>query len=202
MTDKKYNFFESYHRALSHVPDESYGRVVKAMSRYVFEGIEPHLKEPMDLVAWELIKPILEKGCELSLIRSLAGKSGGQKGKGVSRNVGNDFAALANQRQNNSKTKANQKQIKSGIGIGEGIGNKESETKKERLSSSSHSLDERKEWFMNSINPFVEKYGKDMCNDFFETWTETNDKGLMRFELEKTWETSKRLSKWKKNERR
>lgn len=202
MADKKYNFFESYHRALSHVPDESYGRVVKAMSRYVFEGIDPHLKEPMDLVAWELIKPILEKGSELSLIRSLAGKNGGQKGKGVPRNVGNDFASLAKQKQIISKSKAKQKQIKSGIGIGEGIGIKESETKKERLSPSSHSLEERKEWLRNSIKPLVDNYGSEMCNDFFETWTETNDKGLMRFELEDTWETSKRLSKWKKNERR
>lgn len=202
MEYKKYFFWESYHISFSGLSDISYGRLTRAMGCYVFEGKEPDFKTQTERALWPQIKHSLDKGAELSLIRSLAGKNGGQKGKGVSRNVGNHFASIANQKQIISKTKANQKQIKSGKGIGEGIGNKESETKKERLSSSSHSLDQRKEWFVNSINPFVEKYGKDMCNDFFETWTETNDKGLMRFELEKTWETSKRLSKWKKNERR
>ena len=107
MADNKYNFFESYHRALSRVPDDSYGRVVRAMSNYVFNGIEPNLTETLDLVAWELIKPILERGSELSQIRANAGRSGGLNGKGVSRNIGNENA------KSNAKSKANQKQIKS-----------------------------------------------------------------------------------------
>ena len=124
MADNKYNFFESYHRALSRVPDDSYGRVVRAMSNYVFNGIEPNLTETLDLVAWELIKPILERGSELSQIRANAGRSGGLNGKGVSRNVGNENAkSKANQKQNNSKSLANQKQNNSGIGNGNGMGN-------------------------------------------------------------------------------
>lgn len=112
--DKKFNFFESYHRALNRVPDASYGRVVRGMARYVFDGEEPTFDEAVDNVAWELIKPILERGQELSLVRSEAGKKGGERGKGVPRNSGNNHAS-----------KANQKQIKSGkgIGIGKGEGN-------------------------------------------------------------------------------
>lgn len=116
--DKKFSFFESYHRALSRVPDDSYGRVVRAMSSYVFEGIEPNLTETIDLVAWELIRPILEKGTELSLVRADAGRAG----KGVSRNVGNNHAAKD---ENQSKTKQNQNKNKTnqnGIGVGEGKG--------------------------------------------------------------------------------
>ena len=196
MTEKKYNFFESYHRALSRVPDDSYGRVVKAMSDFVFNGVEPNLTNTLDLLAWDLIKPILAKGEELSRIRANAGKAGGLKGKGVTRNIGNDFAR---QKQINAKSKANQKQNNSGIGkgIGEGIGIYKETTfvaKKAELS-----LEQSKADFKESIKPFVLKYGSNMCNDFFEYWTEkTPDGKKMRYQLQKTWEIGRRLARWHK----
>lgn len=122
--DKKYSFFESYHNALARVSDERYGRVVRAMSAFVFKQEEPSFSDDADWIVWELIRPILERGIELSKTRANAGASGGRKGNGVSRNKGNQNAAKntsesnANQKQNNSK----QKQINSGIGIGIGIG--------------------------------------------------------------------------------
>ena len=196
MTEKKYNFFESYHRALSRVPDDSYGRVVKAMSDFVFNGVEPNLTNTLDLLAWDLIKPILANGEELSRIRANAGKAGGLKGKGVTRNIGNDFAR---QKQINAKSKANQKQNNSGIGkgIGEGIGIYKETTfvaKKAELS-----LEQSKADFKESIKPFVLKYGSNMCNDFFEYWTEkTPDGKKMRYQLQKTWEIGRRLARWHK----
>ncbi|MBO6034000.1 MAG: hypothetical protein J6Q22_21610 [Prevotella sp.] len=196
MAEKKYNFFESYHRALSRVPDDCYGRVVKAMSDYVFNGVEPNLTNTLDLLAWDLIKPILAKGEELSRIRANAGQAGGLKGKGVTRNIGNDFAR---QKQINTKSKANQKQNNSGIGkgIGEGIGIYKETTfvaKKAELS-----LEQSKADFKESIKPFVEKYGSNMCNDFFEYWTEkTPDGKKMRYQLQKTWEIGRRLARWHK----
>ena len=200
MSQKKYNFFESYHQALSRVPDDCYGRVVKAMSDYVFNGIEPNLKDTLDLLAWDLIKPILVKGEELSRIRANAGQAGGLKGRGVTRNIGNDFAA---QKQNNSKSIANKKQNNSGIGIGIGIGEgigiyKETTkvAKKDKLSLK-HTLSERRKKFQESISPYIEEYGVDMCNDFFEYWTEATPNGKkMKFELQKTWDVKRRLSRW------
>jgi hypothetical protein len=44
---------------------------------------------------------------------------------------------------------------------------------------------------------FLEKYGKDMLNDFFRYWSEANQgKTKCRYQLQKTWETSKRLITW------
>ncbi|SET22347.1 hypothetical protein [Prevotella sp. kh1p2] len=64
----------------------------------------------------------------------MAGKSGGVKGKGISRNVGNSNAQIISElgrsKANNNKSIAKQKQINSGIGIG----NKESKPKKDELS--------------------------------------------------------------------
>ena len=116
MADKKYNFFESYHRALSRVSDERYGRVVRAMSEYVFAGLNPSFDDDADCIVWELIQPILERGQEITAARAEAGRVGGLNGKGVSRNLANTHACK-------SKSKAKQKQNKSGIGEGIGEGN-------------------------------------------------------------------------------
>lgn len=115
--DKKFSFFESYHRALLRVCDERYGRIVRAMSSFVFNGENPNFSDDADWIVWELIRPILERGVEISKIRSEAGGNGGRRGKGVSRNKGNKNAVkIKNQKQNNSK----QKQNNSGVGIGLG----------------------------------------------------------------------------------
>jgi DNA replication protein DnaD len=58
----------------------------------------------------------------------------------------------------------------------------------------------RKNKFKESIKPFVLKFGKDMCNDFFAYWTEPNkSKTKMKFEMQKTWDVNLRLSKWNSN---
>jgi hypothetical protein len=51
--------------------------------------------------------------------------------------------------------------------------------------------------FKNSLNPFLETYGKDMLNKFFLYWTEKKPKGKkMRFEMEKVFDPSRRLKTW------
>lgn len=65
------------------------------------------------------------------------------------------------------------------------------------------SLEKRKEKFMQEVAPFVAEYGRETCNEFFSSWTElTPDGQTMRFELERTWETAKRLAKWKGYDRK
>lgn len=116
MKDNKFTFFESYHRALSRVGDEQYGRIVRAICNYIFDNQEPEFEEDSDWMAWELMKPILDKGRDLSEVRADAGRSGGLNGKGVSRNEGNFNASKsvskANQKQNKSKSKADKEKDK------------------------------------------------------------------------------------------
>ena len=62
-------------------------------------------------------------------------------------------------------------------------------------------LIDRKAEFKNSLLPFLDEYGKDLLNDFFAYWTEHGDKDKkMRFEKEKSFGISRRLSTWKKRE--
>jgi hypothetical protein len=51
-----------------------------------------------------------------------------------------------------------------------------------------------------SLIDFESKYGKSMIDEFFAYWTETNQKGKMRFQAEKFFDLSRRLAYWKSKE--
>lgn len=58
-------------------------------------------------------------------------------------------------------------------------------------------LEERKKGFYDSLRPYVGKYPKEMIRKFFDYWSEMNKSCTkMRYEGERTWETSKRLANW------
>lgn len=62
-------------------------------------------------------------------------------------------------------------------------------------------IDERKNDFMQEVaDNGVEKYGQEMCREFFDYWTESNPNGKkMRFEMQKVFDIKKRLATWNKN---
>ena len=45
-------------------------------------------------------------------------------------------------------------------------------------------------------------YTKEMLTEFFDYWSEPNKKGKMRWELEKTWDVSRRLKRWFDNQKK
>ena len=56
---------------------------------------------------------------------------------------------------------------------------------------------------MNKYDPMTIHATKDMLNDFFEYWTEPNKSHTkMLFETKQTWDTSRRLSRWERNNRK
>jgi hypothetical protein len=47
------------------------------------------------------------------------------------------------------------------------------------------------------MKPYIDKYTKDMLNDFYRYWAEANLKtGKCKYQMMDTWETSKRLITW------
>lgn len=50
-----------------------------------------------------------------------------------------------------------------------------------------------------AIQPFVQKHGRDLCNEFFAYWAEPTASGKIRVNLETAWDTSRRLSTWQRN---
>ena len=53
--------------------------------------------------------------------------------------------------------------------------------------------------FRIEVNVFTE-YSILLRDEFFLYWSEPNKKGKMRFELEKTWDTKRRLQRWFNNQ--
>ncbi len=59
------------------------------------------------------------------------------------------------------------------------------------------SIEDRKKDFIKSMETYTPLYDAAMLNDFYRYWTELNKPCTkMRFEMQKTWETGKRLSMW------
>ena len=69
------------------------------------------------------------------------------------------------------------------------------------LKQDDNRLEIRRIKFINELNKeFHTKYPKELRKAFFEYWTEPNkSKTKMRFELEKTWDTGRRLARWANN---
>ena len=71
------------------------------------------------------------------------------------------------------------------------------EVEKKKPAASAATTEERKELFRKSLVPFVDQYGREMIREFFDYWTEKTRSGAkMRYELERTWETPRRLATW------
>jgi len=61
---------------------------------------------------------------------------------------------------------------------------------------------EKKVEFQQRIAPFVEKYGREMCNEFYLYWTETTKDNKLRWEKETEFDVSRRISNWHRNEQK
>ena len=58
----QYVFYESFHDAMRELPDEQYGRLMKAMNNYALYGDLPELTDVVEKMVWKLVMPILQKG--------------------------------------------------------------------------------------------------------------------------------------------
>lgn len=68
---------------------------------------------------------------------------------------------------------------------------------KESKVKESKDIKERKIEFKETLNPYLEKYGKQVLTDFYYYWTELDKSGKkMRYESEKFFEVQKRIATW------
>lgn len=68
---------------------------------------------------------------------------------------------------------------------------------------SGKTLEERDECFKQSLQPYVEKYGQEMIESFYLYWSEPNKSHTkMKYEMQQTFDISRRLATWHKNEQK
>lgn len=64
-----------------------------------------------------------------------------------------------------------------------------------------NNIEERTQVFKDECKTFISTYGTDLVKSFFLYWSEPNKtKTKMKYELQNTWELSRRLATWSKNE--
>lgn len=74
---------------------------------------------------------------------------------------------------------------------------------KQSLEEKEKSCDKREKEFYDQLVPWVSTFGPEMIRKFFDYWRERNkSRTKMRFELERTWDLSRRLSTWENKQRR
>lgn len=79
---------------------------------------------------------------------------------------------------------------------------RESRKREKEPEAAPNALQRRKEDFYNSLVPFVARYGRETIRAFFDYWSEPNRSATkMRCELERTWQTARRLAVWASRER-
>ena len=101
-------------------------------------------------------------------------------------NISN-YKVTANEQQTNSKRTANEQPSNT--------------TNKEKKEKKDNNIKERESLFQKTLLPFYAEYSKDTVDEFFNYWSEPNQsKTKMKFELEKTWDLSRRLKTWQKNQ--
>lgn len=71
------------------------------------------------------------------------------------------------------------------------------------VSDKINNIDERKLKFADTLKPFISIYGKELITSFYKYWTEPNKSNTkFKQEMEKTWDTKRRLETWVMNENR
>lgn len=174
--------------------DEEAGQLFKGLFHYVLDGEELETDNRALAITFASIKSQIDRGAakyeETCQKRKDAINKRWERYKSIQANT-NEYNCIeenTNVGNNNPIPNPNPNpQIK-----------KESTKKKPIDAATAAALFEaRKEEFYNSLFPFVSQYGREMVRAFFDYWSEPNKShSKMRFELEKTWDVSRRLGTW------
>lgn len=79
--------------------------------------------------------------------------------------------------------------------------NKQPATNQQLTTTKKLKKDKELKEFKEEVYSFKEKYNSEMIEEFIRYWTEENKSGTkMRFQLQQTWSTSRRLATWNKRD--
>lgn len=205
---RKYDIIKQLVSAISELPDDAQGRIFKASLAYMENGVEPQL-DMVENAVFRCFKPrfdeVMEAEKMLSEKRSRCGRKGGRPK--LKRHV-QDIEEKANEskksncfsstpaRDNNISRDNNINNIQD-IDINQERDKKESVGKKKAERTPMDLLEERKARFYDEIASYVDRYPREMLRSFFDYWSESNkSRTKMRYEMQPTWELSRRLSTW------
>ena len=112
----------------------------------------------------------------------------------------NDVFTLKNYLKKRTKKKAKEAPLPAPTPQEKESKEKEVETHTLKERASTKDLEKRKKAFLAECEQFVERYGKEVVEDFYVYWSEESarDKKML-WEYQRTWSTAKRMFKWSRN---
>ena len=178
-------FYSSFLKAIRAIKKRDIqAELALAIIEYGITGETAECGEMVSM-AMELIKPQLEANNQ----KYINGLKGGAP-------KGNQNAKKEQPKNNQEQPKNNQEQPNENVNENDNVNEEEKKyIKKEKSFKEFTEQDFKEELKLHS-----EKYSKEMLKDFFTYWTEPNEKGKMKFQLQKTWSTAGRLSTWSRND--
>lgn len=173
----------------------------RAIVGYGLDGQEASFDSSYLRMAWKLIKPQLDANWRRY--------ENGCKGGAPVGNRNNPSGRRGNQPKTNQELTKNKRNANDNANDNYHYKESTIVPKKDELSlpQTKISLQEKqqnmaknKKAFQDDLSKFLDRYSADMLNDFFSYWTEPNkSQTKMRFEQQPTWDLSRRLSRWEKN---
>jgi tRNA A37 N6-isopentenylltransferase MiaA len=163
------------------LPKEKAGELFMLILEYVNDK-NPETEDLLLQVAFEPIKMQLKrdlvKYVKILEKRSLAGKASADKRQQVSTCVKSVQQTSTNSTDNVT------------VNVNDNVNDN-----KEIL------IDKIQKEFYNSLSPFLNEFKKDVLREFYNYWSEPNkSKTKIRWQMEKTWDTHKRLLRWVSND--
>lgn len=142
----KYYFFESYYNALKDLKTCTRYAIREAIDEYMFEGIEPDLKDPLQKSIWSLLLPTLRKS-KIKYANAKGKKQANQE---------------QNREQNESEMQANVNQNKNPLPVRPSIS----------ISISKEDKENKEDGKRNKENNIPPKSPKGYGEDFEKFWKE------------------------------
>jgi hypothetical protein len=191
---KSFVLYSDSQGLINQLPDDIAGRLFKHIYAYVNDE-NPISDELLLNIAFEPIKMQLKRDLE-KWEQTLEGRSKAGKASAEAKRL----AKLSEQNITNSTNvdfvQQNSTNSTDNVNVNDND-NVNVINKKE----SKPSLETRSLAFKETLRPFINKFGVDMVKNFYGYWSEPNQsKTKMLFEMQKTWDTSRRLETWSKRE--
>lgn len=185
-------FYRSFYEALKDLPAQNKAEIYDAIFELSLNGVDTELtglsKTIMTLIKPQILANLrrFENGKKQKRSKSEA-KPKQEISKTEAKVKQNESKSEANNNNNNNNNINNNVEDKNSL-----LGDKSPQKK---------SFEERKKEFANKLIPHIEKYGKEMIRAFFDYWSEpSQNKHKMRFEGEKYFDISRRLTTWNSKE--
>ena len=206
MDRDSFTFRREWMDAMRDLPVETRAQVYEAVFDYAFDGVIADL-QGMAKVAFIFIKSEIDKEtaelerkqAKSEKMRQLVMKRW-HKDTSVDTSVdtskkSTDTSLIIKYKEENINTK--DINLKDNIKKERESEKRKKEPKPPKKQDTHSAIEARKKVFYNSLVPFVTTYGRDMIRSFYDYWSEFNrSQTKMRFELERTWQSSRRLATW------